>query len=272
MKARNAGRRRFIMTILDLLVAVGVVTGGRAVVPFTIPVIPVARATPASNDAAGKLVEKAVAFLEEARDASVTVTVVQFDPKSGREVGRMKSQVQVTAKPPVVRVLFLEPAALEGQLVILDGEKDRAYLYSPVTEEVVVQSVAMAARQLGLPAMPGTGAGSGAGGFGVEGLLGIVPKEGAGKPGELAYTARLVRYEKWRSAESAAVVDVSSTAFPIGKQRLWILQESGQVVQVETYDAQDRLMVRVVLDSFQKNLGLRAEQLLQLPKGARIVQ
>ena len=219
-------------------------------------------ATASTDPAAGELlVQKALAYVKEIKDARLTVAVATFDPASGGEIARMRGQLEATVKPPVVRLLFLEPIALADQLVIVDGDEQQLYVYSPVTEQVMVQPLSQAAGMMGMGFPYAMGAG---GNIEINKLLQI-PAAGD----ETKHTATLVRYEKWKGTD-VGVVDVVSGDFP-GRQRLWILRSTGQVAQIETYDQQNRLMARMVIESLQRNIGLQAVQLLQLPRGARMV-
>ncbi|MBE3576147.1 MAG: hypothetical protein IMX00_00375 [Limnochordales bacterium] len=258
--ARRTGAVASLLAALGVLLVVAIAIG-----PGAESVRAAASASSAGAESisdAWSLVQKALAYAQEIKDARLTVTVSQFDPATGREVARMRGKLAATVKPPVLRLEFVEPTALAGQLVIVDGEKQQVYIYSPVTEQVMVQPIQQAAAMAGV-SLPLTAAGSGDGSIDINKLLQLPATRD-----EKNYTVTLVRFEKWMGSE-AGVVDITSRELP-GRQRLWIVRSTGQVGQVESYDQQERLVVRTIIESLQRNVGLQATLLLKLPAGARV--
>lgn len=225
-------------------------------------------ATPTGN----QVLERAVAQLEGVRDVSLVVQVEQFDPASGRKVGVMAAQLQAVVDPAAVRLTLTGPQALAGQIIMIDGVKQLAYVYSPVTEQVTAESLEQFGSQFG-PAFGNMGKFSA---FGKGGTAGRSSGQSSDLrsllqlPDPQQYPATLVRTATVNGV-SAYVVDAVNTQALI-LQRFWVATQSYQVLQIETYDARNRLTSRVSLSQWKFNSGLESSRLLKWPAGATLAQ
>lgn len=215
-----------------------------AVVSTIVIISMTAKAAPNGADIASKV--------KTAYESLKTVSLIAaVEYKEGKNLMAMKASVMADLATNVIRLEITEHPVLEGQIVILDGNKNISTVYMPVTNQAFRGPSAKVASALGVDMTD----------FSPDQLLNIDINE--------ALSIKYLRTEKIDRLDYY-VLETKPKAAPDTYQLVWVDVENYSVKQVEAYDAQKVRLVKVIIEEYKPNLKLDAKKLAELPKGTKI--
>lgn len=273
----QAGRFAIAAAALVAWVAVTATLPGWIIAPST-----TARAAQALT--AKDVVARSHQAIRSVRDVSVRITAESTDAKGRRS--RMVMQVAAIVSPALLRLEVLEPAALADQAYVIDPERNEVQVYLPVTNQIVVQSLAAGGTGLKLPES-----------FSPDRLLEMLPSPddptlelvGTERSGNITYYVLEAPAGAWESLPGASAGSAPGAGSPLGgfltppagdvsTVRVWIDATTWLAGRIEIYSeasgapAPGKLVGSVTLSGLRVNAGLEPEALRELPADAEIVR
>jgi outer membrane lipoprotein-sorting protein len=201
-----------------------------------------ARPGMAQNLAPSAIVAKVRASQESAKDLQFHARgqVIQGDKVQTAEI-----EVQAIPKQQLRRVTFKAPAALAGNIVVID--KDKAYRYLALPHQVFVSSVEAATRNAPLDFSEVAKV--------LDGSLDDVSLKTGGT-------------EKTASGK-AHILEAQ-----VAKRRykVWILDGTWRMHRLQAYDAAGDLKADLTVDGMKTDAGLKPATLKALPEDAEVVE
>lgn len=239
------------------------------------PGLGAAAQTPTTADA---VLQHAAEAARAIRDARARLTVEAIDAQGRRT--RSTVLAAFLRRPALARLEVVEPAALAGQVYVLDGEAGEMRVYLPVTNQIVVQPLGAGTSGSSahdLPLAPErlveTFAGTARppsfrlagtqqeGGSTLYVLEAPLPSPPAGREPSAAGLPGLRQ-----------LLGSGMEAAQGGSVRVWIDGASWLPTRFVFYDPSGRQRATVVLTDVRVNGGLRADALRHLPDDAEVVE
>lgn len=215
-----------------------------AVVSSIVIISMTAKAAPNGADIASKV--------KTAYESLKSVSIIAaIEYKEGKSLMAMKASVMADLTTNIIRLEITEHPVLEGQIVILDGNKNISTVYMPVTNQAFRGPSAKVATALGVDISE----------FSPDQLLNIDVNE--------ALSIKYLRTEKIDRLDYY-VLETKPKQTPDTYQLVWVDVENYSVKQVEAYDAQKVRLLKVVIEEYKPNIKLDSKKLAELPKGTKI--
>lgn len=199
-----------------------------------------------------EIIQDSNAALAKVKDISLQLHLTQTDLKSGR-TSEVVAFVRSTRTPSIVRMVILQPEALEDQIIVLDEPAKKVRIYSPVTEQILVRDSATVAKEQGV----------GAEWTALENVMSLPSRSefeysysGRESIDGIAYYVLTLRPKK-----------ASDQSF----QKVWIDPTTWYPVRLRLYAADGKPWVLIVLSEIRVNSGIKSKELLLFPKGAQVV-
>ncbi|HHV53989.1 MAG TPA: outer membrane lipoprotein carrier protein LolA [Firmicutes bacterium] len=191
--------------------------------------------------------------LKTLQDLSMSIEIEQINPNTG-EKATLTGRVQIKL-PNALRLNYLTPDFVAGQVMVIDRSAGELRVYLPVTHEIVVQDLNALLRQQGLDVA-----------LGLDSLVGLPPATVF----ELTYLG-----EEKRDGQTYRVVRAAprsrDSSPTIGWQKIWVSTSDWLTHRLEVYNAKGQLSYVLTVKETKVNSGLTAATVLSLPRDATIV-
>ncbi|MBE3583579.1 MAG: outer membrane lipoprotein carrier protein LolA [Limnochordaceae bacterium] len=220
-----------------------------------------AAATSASAPAAGngsassalaQLIETANRNLAKLEDLTASLEIVQYNQQTGEKVTLTASLQMIL--PDTLRLTYLTPDFVAGQIMVLQQDVNELRVYLPVTHQVMVQDLKKVMASHGVD-------------------IAVTLRNVISLPPQSLFTLSDEGPTSLTGGQLARVIRATprQPVDSLGWEKIWVDPNSGFARQIQVYDPQGRLLYSIAVSNIKTNVGLAKAKVVALPKDAELV-
>lgn len=210
-----------------------------------------ATAAQTSEQALAELTARVEKNTRSLQDVTLTIEIEQYNLQTN-EKAVITGRVQMKL-PDVLRLNYLSPDFVAGQVMVINRTAGELRVYLPVTHEVVVQDLKSLMSKQGLDVT-----------LGLDSLVGLPPAN--------LFNLTYLGEEKRDGKDYHVVKAVPRTNVgTAGWEKIWISTSELMTHRLEVYNANGQLSYVLTVKEIKVNTGLQPSTLLSLPRDAKVV-
>lgn len=218
-------------------------------------------ATSASTPAAGngsassalaQLIETANRNLAKLEDLTASLEIVQYNQQTGEKVTLTASLQMIL--PDTLRLAYLTPDFVAGQIMVLQQDVNELRVYLPVTHQIMVQDLKKVMASHGVD-------------------IAVTLRSVISLPPQSLFTLSDEGTASLAGGQLAQVIRATprQPVDSLGWEKIWVDPNSGFARQIQVYDPHGRLLYSIAVSNIKTNVGLAKAKVVALPKDAELV-